>query len=539
MSDANALSDAFELLRLVEGIDFKLAHEKNRLVYNLAGKYAREQNSSKMFDIYQDAMLFEAPHDFDFFMLALERNRPLKEQFWRPRRKKLMHICKALQDLHDDKLDELFLSCPPRTGKTSIIQFFLLWTMGLDTEKSNLYCSFSKMPVDTFYNGLLEVLKDPDTYAYNDIFPDVKIAATNAMDGIVDLNRKKKYPSFTGRPIGGSLNGSCDCNGVIIGDDLCEGILTASSAARLNSLWMQVDNNFLTRAKESCRRIWTATRWSVGDPLGIRQDILENEADYKDVRWKVINTPALNENDESNFDYDFGVGFSTEYYKQRRASFERNSDMVSWSAQYMGQPYERSGQVFSPDDMRFYNGVLPETEPDRRFICCDPSWGGGDHVAAAVCYQYGEDIFVPDVIYNNSDKTVTEPLLVSMIERYNVSAVKIEGTKTTASYGEDVDKMCRDKGMRINIQVNTSHWTTQGKRDRIIAASPDIRSHMIFLKEGMRHKEYSQFMQNVHTFTFVMARNAGDDGPDCLSMCVDFAFHGTSKAVAMRSPFSR
>ena len=94
MSDANALSDAFELLRLVEGIDFKLAHEKNRLVYNLAGKYAREQNSSKMFDIYQDAMLFEAPHDFDFFMLALERNRPLKEQFWRPRRKKLMHIAR-------------------------------------------------------------------------------------------------------------------------------------------------------------------------------------------------------------------------------------------------------------------------------------------------------------------------------------------------------------------------------------------------------------------------------------------------------------
>jgi hypothetical protein len=89
------------------------------------------------------------------------------------------------------------------------------------------------------------------------------------------------------------------------------------------------------------------------------------------------------------------------------------------------------------------------------------------------------------------------------------------------------------------MQLNTSHWTVQGKRDRIIAASPDIRSRMVFLQEGLRSKEYSQFMQNVHSFTFVMARNAGDDGPDCLSMCVDFAFHGTSKAVAMRSPFSR
>ena len=539
LSDANALSDAFELLRLVEGIDFKLAHEKNRLVYNLAGKYAREQNSSKMFDIYQDAMLFEAPHDFDFFMLALERNRPLKEQFWRPRRKKLMHICKALQDLHDDKLDELFLSQPPRTGKTTILQFYLLWIMGLDTEKSNLYCSFSKMPVDTFYNGLLEVLRDPDTYAYNEIFPDVKIAATNAMDGIVDLNRKKKYPSFTGRPIGGSLNGSCDCNGVIIGDDLCEGIETAASSQRLQSLWSKVDNNFLTRAKEQCKRIWNATRWSLLDPLGIREDILANEKAYQGVRYRVINTPALNDNDESNFDYDFGVGFSTEFYQQRRASFERNSDLASWSAQYQGQPIERSGQVFAPDEMRYYNGILPEGEPDRKFMVVDPAYGGGDYVAATIVYQYGEDLFVPEVIYNNNDKTVTQPMIVSAIERHGITAAKIEGTKTTSPYGNDIDNMLRNEGKRVNIQVNTSHWTVQGKRDRIIAAAPDIRSKMVFLREGKRTKEYTQFMQNIYSFTFVMARNAHDDAADVCSQTIDFAFHGISKAVAMRSPFSR
>lgn len=539
MSDANALSDAFELLRLVEGIDFKLAHEKNRLVYNLAGKYAREQNSSKMFDIYQDAMLFEAPHDFDFFMLALERNRPLKEQFWRPRRKKLMHICKALQDLHDDKLDELFLSQPPRTGKTTILQFYLLWCMGNDTEKSNLYCSFSSKPVDTFYNGLLEVLKDPDTYAYNDIFPDVKIIATNAMDGIVDLNRKKKYPSFTGRPIGGSLNGSCDCNGLVIGDDLCEGWETAVSPSRLSSLWSKVDNNLLTRAKEQAKRIFCATRWSQADPIGIRIDLLENEPQFASTRFKVINTPALDANDESNFDYDFGVGFTTDFYRQRRASFERNSDIASWLAQYQGQPIERSGSVFDPAEMRYYNGVLPETAPDRVFIACDSSWGGGDYVAAAVCYQYGDELFVPEVVYNNSDKTVTQPMLVGLVERHNVSAIKIEGTKTTASYGEEVDKRLKDKNIRVNVQVNTSHWTTQGKRDRIIAAAPEIRSQMIFLKDGLRSKEYSAFMQNVYSFTFIMAKNAHDDAPDCLSMCLDFAFRGMSKAVAMRSPFSR
>lgn len=539
LSDASALRDAFDLCQLVEHVDFNLAHEKNRLVYNLAGKYAREQNCSAMFDLYEQSMLFEAPHDFDFFMLALERKRPIKERFWMPRRKKLMHVCKDLQDLHDDKLDELFLSAPPRVGKTAIVQMFLLWMMGKDTEKSNLYCSFSGKPVDTFYNGLLEVLKDPDTYAYNDIFPGVTIAATNALDGIVDLNRKKKYPSFTGRPIGGSLNGSCDCNGLIIGDDLCEGIETASSPLRLASLWAKVDNNLLTRAKEGCKRLWIGTRWSLADPEGVRLDTLQNEDAFKDVRWRIRNTPALDENDESNFDYDFGVGFSTKYFLMRRASFERNNDMASWLAQYQGEPIEREGAVFSPDDMRTYNGVLPEGQPDRVFLVCDPSWGGGDNLAAVIVDQYGDDLFVPEVIFSNEDKTITQPMIVSAIERHGVTAAKIEGTKTTASYGEDIDKALRAKNIRINLQINTSHWTTQSKRDRIIAAAPDIRAHMIFLQEGKRTKEYSQFMQNMYAFTFLMKKNAHDDAPDVCAMTIDFSFHGVSTAVALRSPFRR
>lgn len=539
LSDASALRDAFELLRLVERVDFKLAHDKNKLVYNLSGKYAREQNSSQMFDIYQDAMLFEAPHDFDFFMLALERNRPLKEQFWRPRRKKLMHICKALQDLHDDKLDELFLSQPPRTGKTGTLTFFSLFEMANDPEKSNLYCSFSSKPVDTFYNGLLEVLQDDVTYDFKSIFPDVTVAATNAMNGIIDLRRKKKYPSFTGRPIGGSLNGSCDCNGIVIGDDLCEGIEEALSPARMVSLWTKVDNNLMTRAKEQAKRIFCGTRWSTSDPIGLRIDLLENEPQYKNVRFKIINTPALDENDCSNFDYDYGVGFTTQYFLMRRASFERNSDMPSWLAQYQGSPVERAGTVFDPADLRYFNGVLPDGEPDRKMLICDPAYGGGDYVAAPIVYQYGEDLFIPEVIYNNGDKTVTQPMIVSAIERHGITAVKIEGTKTTSPYGNDIDNLLRSQGFRINIQINTSHWTGQGKRDRIIAAAPDIRSRMVFLQEGKRTKEYSAFMQNLYSFTFVMRKNQHDDAADSLSQVIDFVFHGVVKADLMRSPFSR
>ena len=272
----------------------------------------------EMMWLYKKAVLAAAKDDFDSFMLALESNRPPREQFWRPRRKLLMPDCEALQALEDDELDELFDGKPPRVGKTTLIMMFLLWVMGRNSERSNLYCSFTAIVVDTFFNGLLEVLKDSVTYDYGSIFPGTQVIGTNAKDTTLDLNRRKRYHSFTGRPIGGSLNGSCDCNGYIIGDDLCSGIEEALSKDRMASLWGKVDNNFLTRAKERCKKLWIGTRWSLVDPQGLRLDLLMNDPEYRNVRWKCINTPALNENDESNFNYAYGVGFTTDHFRKRR-----------------------------------------------------------------------------------------------------------------------------------------------------------------------------------------------------------------------------
>ena len=536
LSDAGALSDAFDVSRMMEREDFEQAHKYSRRVNQLAGKYALEQGSSAMFDIYNRSMLFEAPHDFDFFMRAMERNRPAKEQFWLPRRSKLIHIARALQDMEDGKLDELFLSQAPRTGKTTLVMMFMLWVMGRNSERSNLYCSYTDSVVGVLYNGILEVLNDPTTYAYFDVFPAAKVASTNAKDLLINLDRKKRYASFTGRSLYGTLNGACDCNGYLIGDDLISGIEEAMSKPRLEAAWSKVDNNLLPRAKETAKILWIGTRWSLIDPQGKRIDLLENDDKYKDRKWKIVNTPALDEEEHSNFEYKYNVGFSTDYFIQRRASFERNNDMASWLAQYQGEPIEREGALFEPDSMRYYNGVLPDAQPDRVFMVVDPAWGGGDYVAGPVCAQYGDDIYVEDVIYNNGEKTITQPMIVQKIQKYGVAAMKVEGTKMTASYGEDIDKALKDIGIRINLQINTSHFTGTGKQQRIFDKAPDIRDRMIFLQDGARSKEYSLFMQNLFSFT-VNGKNQHDDAPDSCAMAVDYAFFGASKAEVFSRPW--
>ena len=490
-----------------------------------------------MMGLHQCVLISAGKDDFDSFMLALEFNRRPEEQFWRPRRKHLMPICKALQELADDKLDELLLAMPPRVGKTGTINMFVVWEMCRNSEKSNLYSSFTTKPVDTFYDGLLEILTDPVTYALGDIFPGVKLVGTNANDATLDLGRKKKYHSFTGRPIGGSLNGSCDCNGYIIGDDLCSGIEEALSKERMASLWAKVDNNFITRAKEKCKRLWIGTRWSMVDPQGLRLDLLQNDPKYRGVRWKCINTPALNAEEQSNFEYGYGVGFSTEYYQMRRASFERNNDMASWLAQYQGEPIERDGAVFSPDDLRYYNGTLPDCDPDRIFMAVDPAWGGGDFVAGPVVYQYGDDLYVVDVVYDNSDKRVTQPLIVKKVMENGVQALFIEATKMTASYPQEVDAALREKGVKLNIQSTTKHFTGTGKEQRIFDKAPDIRERMIFLESGKRSKEYELFMQNLFAFS-IAKKGQKDDAPDSLSIALSMAIFGISNKVEIvKRPF--
>ena len=519
-SNVQAYEDLFSTCRRVEQEDFKLAHESNMELRKYISRGMQTAAYSKLFDLYKRSLLFDAPHYFDSYLLYLEINRKPGERFYQPRRKVMKRVVDALQMLVDDELDELFISMPPRVGKTSILMFFVTWIIGRNSEASNLYSAYSDTITKAFYNGVLEIINDPTTYLWADVFPEAKVVQTNSAEETLNIDRKKRYPSLTCRSLYGTLNGACDCNGVEISDDLIGGIEEALNKERLMSAWSKVDNNLLPRAKEKAKILWCGTRWSMVDPAGLRMELLQNDERFKNRRYVIINLPALDENDESLFNYDYGVGFSTEYYQQRRASFERNNDMASWLAQYMGEPIERDGALFTPDDFRYYNGELPtDTEPDRIFMAVDPAFGGGDFVAAPVCYQYGEDIYVHDVVYDNGDKKVTQPLLVKAVVEHNVQAMQVEANKSTESYKEGIEAELKKLGYRLNITSKAAP-TDKAKFQRIFDKAPDIRELMIFREAGKRSKEYSLFMQNVFSYK-MFGKNKNDDAPDSLTMAVN------------------
>jgi predicted phage terminase large subunit-like protein len=522
---------------------FAKAHEWIKKVRSACLGCIRNGGGEEAVDLYYQTHLFDARFSFDSFMLFIEHKRPKEQQYWLPRRKKLLFLAQALEDLEFDRLDELFLSMPPRTGKSTLIMFFMLWVMLRDSERPNLYCSYTDSVVEIFYNGLLEVLNDPYTYDWKTVFPQSSIASTNAKDKLINLDRRKRYSSITCRSLWGALNGSCDVSkgGYVVGDDLISGIEEALSKDRLDHAYFQVTNNLLARdATGTAKKLWIGTRWAQSDPIGRRIELLENDGKFSGYRWKIVCVPALNAQDESNFNYDYGIGITTEAYHKVRAGFERNNDMASWFAQYMGTPVDRVGAVFEPDDLRYYNGELPGADPDRIFMAVDPAWGGGDYVAAPVCYQYGDDFYVHDVVYNNGDKTVTWPLIVSAIENNGVQAVGVEATKATSSYTEGINERLKQKGIHINVQNSIKNWTGTGKDQRILDKAPDIRQHMVFRDSGCRSREYERFMQNLYAFKFLQgqaARKQSDDAPDSLAQALSMAYYAPAKVVLLRRSF--
>ena len=479
----------------------------------------KNKQSYDILDKYYDLLLYEAPYILDSYILYIEKNRPKKERFYEPRRKTLKQVVDKLQELEDGKLDELFIHMPPRTGKSQIITLAMSWHCAKDAEKSNLYVTYKEGLGGAFLTGVMEIWTDP-TYCFSDVFPKVKVADTDSRNNKVDLVRKKKYKTLSGKGLESGLNGEYDAYGWMVLDDILEGIQDVLNPDTLKRKQIIFDNNVMSRKKEQCKLIHNGTIWSLHDLYSDRLDFLQNNPEAKNIRYDILKIPALDENDESNFDYDYGVGYTTQYYRTLRAKFEENDDMASWYAQYQQEPIERDGAVFNPEHMRFYNGVLPEEEPYRICAACDVALGGEDFLAFAVAYMYEDgSIYIDDVVFDNSEKKITKPKVANMIIDNDVGSAFFEANQGGEGYKDEIEELLKKKGRKINLRSEYAP-TNMRKTQRIWDKAGSIRE-FYFRDVGCRSQEYRKFMTNLYSFT-VTGKNKHEDAADCLASLAYF-----------------
>lgn len=490
-------------------------------------KNGNDELMIQLYSLHKRVLLLLAPYVFDAYLLYVEWDREPEKKFYVPRRKVLRQVVDALQQLADGELDLLAISLPPGSGKTTLAIFFLTWLAGKVPDEPMLTGSHSNSFVGGLYDECLRILDPQGEYLWHDVFPTVSVSGTNAKDCRIDLGKRKRFETLEFTSIGKGNAGLYRASTLLYCDDLVSGIEVALSKDRLDKLWETYTTDLRQRKiGNHCRELHIATRWSVHDVIGR----LETEYGGSD-RAKFIVVPALNENDESNFDYAYGVGFDTKFYHEQRSIM----DDASWRALYMNEPIEREGLVYTEDELRRYF-ELPTEEPDAIIAVCDTKDKGTDYATLPVAYVYGQNYYIDDVVFDNGLPNLVDIRLVEILLRNKVKMARFESNSAGGRIAEKVQSELKKRGGVTHI---TTKFTTENKETKIIVNSAWVKEHCLFKDQTMynRGSEYGQFMNALCSYT-VTGRNKHDDAPDAMAMLALFAQSLSSATVEVfKRPF--
>lgn len=514
LTDIGALSDYFEVLRLLEKEEFESAHKMVKTVRRIAAEEAKKQESSRHLDLYYRSLLFDAPYDFDAHCIYIEKNRDPDKKFYLPRRKQLRIVSKALQRLADRELELLAISLPPGVGKTTLALFYITWLAGRSPEKPILTGSHSNAFLRGAYDECLRIMEENGDYVWNEVFPDKRVVRTNAQDMMIDVGKDRRnarrFSTLEFSSIGSGYAGKVRAENLLYCDDLISDLQQALSKERLDLLWAQYTTDLRQRKIGDAVELHIATRWSCHDVIGR----LEQAYDGSE-KAEFITVPALDENDESNFNYKISAGFTTEFYHKQREIM----DDASWKALYMNEPIEREGLLYFPGELRRYF-ELPDREPDAIISVCDTKDRGTDYCVMPIAYQYGTDFYIESFVCDNSNPDIVEARLVDRLLRHSVHMSRFESNSAGGKIAEKVQSEVKKRGGRTKI---TTKYTTANKETRIIVSAGFAKDHFLFKDESVigDDKEYRKALNFLCSYT-MSGKNKNDDVPDAISMLVDY-----------------
>ena len=509
--DSGAYSDLFSLCREWETEDFSAAHKVNKELLALSADQVVRGGGAKFYEQWRRCLLFEAPHDFDSFMTYIELDRKPEKRFYAPRKHYLRPMVQGFQDVLDGKLRLLTISMPKRAGKSQTGINFVNMLSGKFPDRSTLMEGTGDDLVKSFYNGCLEYLTVPNEYLFYDVFPDARLVQTNADTKTVNLKSKSRFPTIMCRSIDARQVGLSEATNVLYLDDCVEGREEAKNRQRLDDKWEVISGDIMGRAIEGTPMVFTGTRYSLYDPIGRVQEHAQREG----WAWRAIEIPALDlVTDESNYEYEREGKkvFTTAYFREQRELLSAEQ----FESEFQQQPFEAKGLLFNKDELNYYFELPSDKDPDTVIAVCDTAESGSDSTAMVILKLYGEDVFVDDVVFDDSPADVTKPQCAKKLVEHKVSTAVFESNNAGAYYSRDVDALVKFLGGSVSVRTKR---TISNKQTRIEFASDGIKKRFYFKDQSTykRGSQYWNFMKEVTTYTR-SGKVPHDDAPDVLSL---------------------
>ena len=509
--DNGAYSDLFSLCREWETEDFSAAHKVNKELLALSADQVVRGGGAKFYEQWRRCLLFEAPHDFDSFMTYIELDRKPEKRFYAPRKHYLRPMVQGFQDVLDGKLRLLTISMPKRAGKSQTGINFVNMISGKFPDRSTLMEGTGDDLVKSFYNGCLEYLTVPNEYLFYDVFPDARLVQTNADTKTVNLKSKSRFPTIMCRSIDARQVGLSEATNVLYLDDCVEGREEAKNRQRLDDKWEVISGDIMGRAIEGTPMVFTGTRYSLYDPIGRVQEHAQREG----WAWRAIEIPALDlVTDESNYEYEREGKkvFTTAYFREQRELLSAEQ----FESEFQQQPFEAKGLLFNKEELNYFFELPKDRDPDTIIAVGDTAESGSDSTSMPVAKIYGSDVYIVDVVFDDSPAEVTKPECAKCLIENKVASAVFESNNAGQYYARDVDQIIRDRGYSVGIRTKR---TISNKQTRIEFASDNIKKNFYFKHPSTykRGSQYWNFMKEVTTYTR-SGKVPHDDAPDSLSL---------------------
>ena len=492
---------------------------------------AKKLRTAEAYELIKRTYFYAGQYSFDDFMVAMEWNREPQARFWLPRRKVLEgkhKIVTKIQEFMDDP-NALYLgfSLPPGTGKTTLIKFLLAYIIGKNPKAANMYVSYSDGMTKMLLDSERSMLTDTNEYCFHDIFPGLGMPDISAEYKTLSYRRPGDFPTLGLISLGGSVTGRTRANSYLITDDLVKNKEEARSPERLEKLYSDYTATLTTRMiGDNVKQIMLGTRWSAYDPIG------RMESEHSDdPRYAFISIPVWDENEISNFEYEHPDRYTSEKIRD----IQNTIDSADFECLFMQHGVEKEGLAFATDKLKYYNGVLPDGEPDNIVFANDVAWGGGDSLSMPIAYIYGGDVYIHDWIFDKRDKSCTKPRVIGKILQHKVKMGQTEANNGGEEYSDDVYRILKQEhGYSINMSHKKAP-TNMAKLTRIEQHAPTIRSYY-FRDSKCRDDDYRRAMAELTSFSFT-AKNLHDDAPDSLAMLTSFISERPRIVTVARRPF--
>jgi len=335
-------------------------------------------------------------------------------------------ICAELDRfLHDvvaKKSPRLMLTMPPRHGKSTLAsRCFPAYALGCYPDMSFIATSYNAALASRMNRDVQRIIDSPE---YAEIFPCTRLAGMDAgTSGTWQRNTEFfEVVDHKGVYRSAGVSGSCTGHGadIICCDDPVKDRAEADSPTISQGIWEWYTSTLYTRLAPGGGIIIIQTRWGDTDLSG---RLLEAQAKGEGDEWRVINFPAVAEQDEEH--RRKGEALHPERYPLE--ALERIKAAIGtrdWEALYQQHPVPDGGAIFKDEWLQ--RVWLPKDLP-ARFDAVIMSWDlafkstdASDFVVGQLVGRYGADYYILDQERGRWSFTETKAKVKELAERARV-----------------------------------------------------------------------------------------------------------------------